>query len=86
MATTGESEYGGMGVMANGIFPQEDGVVLSSSDQLMLLSSTGQVENSHAPVDPYYWHGEVEPEPVPKGKRRGSNLLKPSTRYRESQY
>lgn len=86
MATTGESEYGGMGVMPNGIFPQEEGVILSSSDQLMLLSSTGQTENSHAPVDPYYWHGEVAPEEIRPGPRRGSKLTKPSTRYRESQY
>lgn len=79
-----ESEYGGGGVMPNGIFPQEDGVELSPSDQLMLMSATGSTTDSHAPVDPYYWHGNVKPATVvkkPKPKR-----ITEAQRYKESQY
>lgn len=59
-----ESEYGGGGVLPNGVIPQEEGVIPNSTDQLLLLSSTGQTRNTHTPVDPYYWRGGVAPEPV----------------------
>jgi hypothetical protein len=82
MAKLPQSEYEGGGVMPNGIFPQDDGVLLSASDQLMLLSSTGQTTDSHAPVDPYYWHGGMDPGPAPKQPKR--TLKKRSERYYES--
>lgn len=79
-----ESEYDGGGVMPNGIYPQEDGTALSARDQLRLLSLTGQTEDSHAPVDPYFWNGAVAPEPLPKPKSRNGKLIKQQDRYRES--
>lgn len=77
-----ESEYEGGGVMPNGIFPQLDGVELSASDQLMLLSSTGQTTDSHAAVDPFYWSGNSVPEPIQKVRR--PKRMKQRDRYRES--
>lgn len=77
-----ESEYGGGGPMPNGIFPQEPDVILSASDQLMLMSSTGQTDDSHAPVNPYYWFGEDYRDPVTP--TRPPRRMTQAQRYRES--
>ena len=78
------SEYEGNGVMANGIFPQTSDVELSASDQLMLVSGTGSTTDSHAPIDPYFWHGGMRPDPVqPRIRPR---QITEKERYRETPY
>lgn len=70
--------------MENGIYPQTDDVELSASDQLMLVSGTGSTTDSHAPVDPYFWFGNVRPDPIQKTFREKPLSIK--QRYKESQY
>lgn len=56
------SEYDGGGVMPNTVYPKGPDA-LTPSDKLRLQSITGQEEDSRAPVDPYFWHGNVRPDP-----------------------
>jgi hypothetical protein len=77
-----ESEYDGGGVMPNGVYPQDDGDHLSARDKLRLLSRTGQTEDSHAPVDPYFWYGNMAEEPVYHPRR--PRKITQRQRYTES--
>lgn len=75
------SEYGGMGVMPNTVFPKGSDA-LTASDKLRLQSLTGQEEDSRAPVDPYHWYGNVElPEIEPFDEVAA---LRDPGRYRET--
>lgn len=57
----GFSEYEGGGVMPNTVFPKS-AEALTASDKLRLMSTTGQMEDSQAPVDPYFWYGNSYPD------------------------
>lgn len=62
MGVEDRSEFDGGGVMPNTIYPKGT-EALTASDKLRLQSITGQEEDSRAPVDPYFWHGNVRPDP-----------------------
>lgn len=56
------SEYEGGGLMPNTVFPK--GIdALTPADKLRLQSITGQETDSRAKVDPYFWYGNVRPDP-----------------------
>jgi len=59
-----ESEFGGGGTMKNTLYPQPSVDDLDPSDLLRLISITGQEDTTNAEPDPYFWYGNVPPEPV----------------------
>ena len=61
-----QSEFGGGGVLPNTLFPQVAGVAMTASDQLRLMSITGQETDTHATPDPYFWQGGIFPLPIVK--------------------
>lgn len=63
MDNKNRSEYDGGGVMPNTVYPKGEDA-LTASDKLRLQSITGQEEDSHAPVDPYFWVGNTRPDPA----------------------
>lgn len=86
------TEFEGGGVMPNTVFPKGTDA-LTASDQLRLMSITGQELDSRAPVDPYFWVGGVGPdeEAIKASQletRTRAHALRQSEveRYRESQY
>jgi hypothetical protein len=90
MAGVEQSEYGGAGPMPNGVFPKGNDA-LSASDKLRLLSTTGQTEDSHMPVDPGYWQGVVRfdpnevPKPTPEQVERAQRIIRDNAnRYKET--
>jgi len=56
------TEFGGKGPMPNTVYPKGT-EALTASDKLRLQSITGQETDSRAQVDPYFWHGNVRPDP-----------------------
>jgi len=86
MDSSDRSEFDGGGVMPNTVFPKGT-EALTASDKLRLQSITGQELDSRAPVDPYFWYGNVAPEPVDTtAARERAERIKDRDRYRESQY
>ena len=76
------SEYEGGGVMPNTVFPKGEDA-LTASDKLRLQSLTGQETDSRAPIDPYFWYGNVAPELLPEPLTEEVILSDPD-RYKES--
>lgn len=60
------SEYGGNGVLESTIYPKGPDA-LTNGDKLRLMSLTGQEVDPKAPLDPYFWYGNVAPEEVEPG-------------------
>lgn len=86
------SEFDGGGVMPNTVYPKGT-EALTASDKLRLQSITGQEEDSRAPVDPYFWQGNVRPDPneeeVLRQQQAAMNraiMAQERGRYKESQY
>ena len=84
------SEYDGGGVMPNTVYPMGSDA-LTASDQLRLQSLTGQEIDSKAPVDPYFWQGNVRPDPneerrLDQEAKQGQRALirEETQRYKES--
>lgn len=84
------SEFEGGGVMPNTVFPKGT-EALTNGDKLRLMSITGQETDSRAPVDPYFWQGNVPPDPneeriVRRQRQQADRVRKQEERgrYRES--
>lgn len=86
------SEYEANGLMPNTVFPKGTDA-LTASDKLRLQSLTGQETDSRAPRDPYFWHGNVRPDPeeerrVKRQRQQENRRIRQGevNRYRESPY
>lgn len=86
------SEYDGGGLMPNGVYPKGSDA-LTASDKLRLLSTTGQTEDSNAPIDPAYWNGATVPDPQiaatdrrAREQRQRALRRESIDRYKESPY
>ena len=78
----GRSEYEGGGVMPNTVFPKGTDA-LTPADKLRLQSITGQEVDSKAPPDPYFWWGNVAPDPIDRSDARArEQALRDADRYR----
>lgn len=92
MGVEDRSEFEGGGLMPNTVFPKGT-EALTPSDKLRLQSITGQETDSRAQVDPYFWYGNVRPDPeeeriartVRQQKERAFRREE-SRRYRETPY
>jgi hypothetical protein len=92
MGVEGHSEYDGGGVMPNTVYPKGS-EALTASDKLRLQSITGQEDDSRAPVDPYFWNGNMRPDPneerrveSARQQKRQQIAKQERDRYRESPY
>lgn len=92
MTLENHSEFEGGGVMPNTVFPK-GADALTPSDKLRLQSITGQELDSRAPVDPYFWQGNVRPDPNAsreyaraRQQRAREIIQEERERYRESPY
>lgn len=64
MKEPGVSEYDGGGTQDNTLHPVLPGELYNASDELRLLSITGQTDDPNAAPDPYFWYGGVAPEVI----------------------
>lgn len=78
----GHSEFDGGGVMPNTVHPKGNDA-LTASDKLRLQSITGQEEDSRAPVDPYFWQGNVAPNDAAAKLDRAAREANERRVYRE---
>lgn len=60
------SEFEGRGTLDNTLFPKGP-EALTAHDKLRLQSITGQEDDALAPPDPYFWQGNVAPQPTLPG-------------------
>ena len=63
------SEFEGGGLLPNTVFPMGD-EALTASDKLRLQSITGQEKTAFADPDPFFWYGNVQPDPVSDNESR----------------
>ena len=77
------SEFGGAGVMPNTVY-SKGADALTAADKLRLQSLTGQEDDAHAPVDPFFWYGGVAPDEGAGPLFDETRLLDDPARYKET--
>lgn len=75
------SEFGGKGVLDSTLYPKGQ-EALTPGDKLRLMSLTGQEEDPKAPLDPYFWNGNVAPE-VPEPGITEEQILDANDPYKK---